>query len=162
MYAVQPYLFQTVSSHSRKFQNEVEQLARQYSLRIDGGFPALELQVSPHFLALLEYTLWCESGIIAIKGKLQFNECQSDVLEPVPVSMRFSISTNQDTDGEYIKRRVEEFCDRDVGLHWYLDPVSHNGHIELSLQFLYIPSSGALLEYARYILGILTGRVLAA
>ncbi|MGD8189803.1 hypothetical protein ACQCN2_07455 [Brevibacillus ginsengisoli] len=162
MYAVQPYLFQTVSSHSRKFQNEVEQLARQYSLKIDGGFPALELQVSPKFQALLEYTLWCESGMIAIKGKLQFNESHSELLEPVPVSIRFSISTNQDTDGEYIKRRVEEFCGRDVELQWYMEPLRHNGHIELSLQFLYIPSSGTLLEYTRYILGILTGRVVAA
>ncbi len=162
MYAVQPYLFQTVFSHSRQFQEEVEQLANQFLLKVEGGFPALELQVSPFFLATLEYALWSETGVLTIKGKLQFDDPQTDLLEPFPVVMRFSMGVQPETDGEYIKHRIEEYFSRDVELHWYMDPAAQSGHIELSLHFDYIPSSGTLVEYARYILGILTGRVMAA
>lgn len=162
MYSVQPYLFQTISSHSRDFQKEVEQLAKQHSLKVDGGFPALELQVTPFFQAILEYTLWSDNGVIAIKGKLQFDDPSTTMLEPFPVFVRFSMASYPDMDGEYVKNRIEEYFCRDVDLQWYLDPSEQDGHVELSLQFLYIPSSGTLLEYTRYIMGILTGRVLAA
>lgn len=162
MYAVQPYLFQTIFNHSRDFQQEVEQLAALHSLKVEGGFPALELQMTPFFQAILEYTLMSENGVIAIKGKLQFEDPSTVMLEPFPVFVRFSMGSYPDMDGAYVKSRIEEYFSRDVDLQWYLDPSLQDNHVELSLQFLYTPSSGTLLEYARYIMGILTGRVLAA
>ncbi|MFY0545270.1 hypothetical protein [Brevibacillus sp. H7] len=162
MYSVQPYLFEVVSNHARCFQAEVDQLAKRFSLRIEGGFPSLELHVHPHFQALLDYTLWGEAGVVAIRGKLQFQNEQISQCEPFPVSMKFSLSYDPGLDIESKKQRIEEIFSGDVDLFWNIPPAGHVGHVELSLSFVYRPESGDLYEYTRFVLGILTGKVLAA
>ncbi len=162
MYAVQPYLFEIVSSHSRAFQDEVERLAERFSLKIDGGFPTLEIQVSPYFQAQLEYTLWGESGVVSIKGRLQFEDSEPGRCESFPVVMRFSLSHDPLDSLEDIKQRVEACFHRDVNVHWNLPPAGHLGHVELSLHFVYRPQSNELHEYAQDVLGMITGRVRAA
>jgi hypothetical protein len=162
MYSVQPYVFEAVSNHARSFQAEVEQLATCFSLRVEGGFPALELHVHPQFQALLEYTLWGESGVVAIRGKLQFENGEAAQCEPFPVTMKFSLSHDPAQDMEAKKQRVEEILYGDVEVFWNIPPAGHIGHVEMTATFLYQPGSGQLTEYARCVLGILTGKVLAA
>jgi hypothetical protein len=161
MYSVQPYLFEVVSNHARTFQAEVDQLAKRFSLRIEGGFPSLELHVHPHFQAMLEYTLWGETGVVAIRGKLQFQD-ELAQCEPFPVNMKFSLSHDPGLDIDGKKQRIEEMLHGDVDLFWNVPPAGHVGHVELSISFTYRPGSGQLGEYARCVLGILTGKVLAA
>ncbi len=162
MYSVQPYLFEVVSNHANRFQAEVDELAKRFSLRIEGGFPSLELHVHPHFQALLEYTLWGEAGVVAIRGKLQFQNQQLSQCEPFPVTMKFSLSHDPGMDIDSKKLRIEEILSGDVDLFWNVPPAGHVGHVELTLTFTYRPGSNDLCEYARCVLGILTGKMLAA
>jgi hypothetical protein len=162
MYSVQPYVFNVVSKHARSFQAEVEQFAQRFSLRVEGGFPALELQVHPQFQALLEYTLWGESGVVAIRGKLQFQNGEVVQCEPFPVTMKVSLSHDPAHDLEAKKQRIEEMLYGDVEVFWNIPPAGHVGHVEMTATFLYRPGSGQLIEYARCVLGILTGNMLAA
>jgi len=161
MYAVQPYLFEAVSNHARAFQSEVEQVAKRFTLRIEGGFPSLELQVHPHFQATLEYHLWGEAGLVAIRGKLQF-QSELSQCEPFPVQMKFSLSHDPQLDMEGKQQRIEELLYGDADLSWNIPPAGHVDHVELSLSFTYRPGSGQLNEYANKVLGILTGKMLAA
>ncbi|MCK9906824.1 hypothetical protein MXD63_43380, partial [Frankia sp. Cpl3] len=87
MYSVQPYLVETVSQRSRCFQTDVERLAERYSLRLEGGYPASELQAQPHFQALLEYTLWGENSLVAVIAKMPYLRDRKEWPEPFPVTM---------------------------------------------------------------------------
>jgi hypothetical protein len=162
MYSVQPYELEVVSRHARYFQAEVEQLAQCCSLRVEGGFPALELQVHPHFQVLLEYTLWGENGVVVIRGKLQFQNGEAVQCESFPVTVKVSLSHDPTHDLEAKKQRIEERLYGDVDVFWNIPPAGHVGHVEMTATFCYRPGSGQLNEYARCVLGILTGNAIAA
>lgn len=162
MYSVQPYVFQAVSDCAHRFQREVEQLAERHALTIEGGFPALELQVHPQFQALLEYTLWGEAGVVAIRGKLNLRDETRSQTDSISMMMKFSLSHDPNLDIEGKKQRIEEILFGEVDLFWNIPPVGHVGHVELTVRFLYQPGSGRLGEYVRCVLGIVTGKVLAA
>jgi hypothetical protein len=162
MYSVQPCVFEAVSDSARRFQEEVEQLAGRFALRIDGGFPALELHVHPHFQAILEYTLWGEVGVVVIRGKLSMQNEAPLPCEPIAVTMKFSLSHDPHLDIEGKKQRIEEILAGEADLFWNVPPAGHVGHVELTLRFPSKPGSGLLGEYARCVLGIVTGKVMAA
>lgn len=162
MYAVQPDVLQYVSDCAHRFQGEIEQVAANHGLTIEGGLPALELQVTPQFQALLEYTLWGEAGVVAVHGKLRL---PSDVLsskESLSIMMKFSLSHDPNLDIEGKKQRIEEILYGEVDLFWNIPPAGHVGHIELTIRFSYQPGTGRLGEYVRSVLGIVTGKMLAA
>jgi hypothetical protein len=162
MYSVQPCVFEAVSDSARRFQEEVEQLAGRFALCIDGGFPALELHVHPHFQAILEYTLWGEAGVVVIRGKLSMQNEAPLPCEPIAVTMKFSLSHDPHLDIEGKKQRIEEILAGEADLFWNVPPAGHVGHVELTLRFPSKPGSGLLGEYARCVLGIVTGKVMAA
>jgi hypothetical protein len=162
MYSVQTYSYEHVSHQTRSFHSEVEQLAKMFSLRSEGGVPALELYTHPHFQAMLEYTLWGETGVVLLKGKLQFAGDQQERCEAIPVTMRFSLSVDPHMDMEGKKLRIEEFFGSDAELIWYIPPAGLDDHLELALHFLYAPGSNMLFEYGRCVLEIITGKSLAA
>lgn len=162
MHSVQTYSYQQVSHQTRSFHGEVEQLANAFSLRAEGGVPSLELHVTPQFQANLEYTMWGETGIVHLKGKLQFAADQQERCEAIPVTMRFSLSVDPHIDMEGKKLRIEEYFGSDAELVWYIPPAGLDDHLELTLHFLYEPGSNLLFEYGRCVLGIITGKSLAA
>lgn len=162
MYAVQPYVFQVVSDCARRFQGEIEQLAELHALTIEGGLPALELHVHPQIQAVLEYTLWGESGVVAIHGKLNLREDTIAQKDSFSVMMKFSLSHDPNLDIEGKKQRIEEILYGEVDLFWNIPPAGHIGHVELTVRFLYQPGSGRLGEYVRSVLGIVTGKMMAA
>jgi hypothetical protein len=161
MYSVQPCVFEAVSDCARRFQEEVAQLAERFALRIDGGFPALELQVHPHFQAILEYTLWGEAGVVVIRGRVS-TQNETPPCEPIAVTMKFSLSYDPHLDIEGKKQRIEEILAGEAELFWIVPPAGHVGHVELTLRFESKPGSGLVGEYARTVLGIVTGKVMAA
>lgn len=160
MYAVQPSVCQAVSDCARRFQGEIEQLAERHALTIDGGFPALELQVHPQFQALLEYNLWGEAGVVAIRGKLHLRDRIEE--ESLSITMKFSLSHDPAIDMEAKKQRIEEYLYGEAEMFWNIPPAGHVGHVELTIRFVYQPGSGRLGEYVRSVLGIVTGKMLAA
>lgn len=162
MYSVQPTVLQAVSDCARRFQGEVVQLAERYALTIEGGYPALELQVHPQFQASLEYTLWGEAGVVAIRGKLNLREEASPQSDSVSVMMKFSLSHDPKLDIEGKKQRIEEILYGEADLFWNIPPAGHIGHVELTVRFLFQPGSGRMGEYVRSVLGIVTGKVMAA
>lgn len=162
MYAVQPDVLQYVSDCAHRFQGEIEQLAESHALTIEGGLPALELQVQPQFQALLEYTLWGESGVVAIHGKLQLRNEILSSKDSFSIMMKFSLSHDPNLDIESKKLRIEEILYGEVDLFWNIPPAGHVGHVELTIRFSYQPGSGRLREYVRSVLGIVTGKMKAA
>ncbi|WP_289140414.1 hypothetical protein [uncultured Brevibacillus sp.] len=162
MYAVKPDVFQVVSDCAHRFQEEIEQVAGRHSLTMESGFPALELQVHPQFQALLEYTLWGESGLVAIHGKLNVRDDVEAQTDSFSIMMKFSLSHDPTLDMEAKKQRIEEILYGEVDLFWNIPPAGHIGHIELTIRFMYQPGSGRLGEYVRSVLGIVTGKMLAA
>ncbi|UFJ61326.1 hypothetical protein IRT44_00100 [Anoxybacillus sediminis] len=161
MYSVQPCVFEAVSECARRFQEEVAQLAERFALRVDGGFPALELQVHPHFQAILEYTLWGDAGVVVIRGKVG-TQTESRPCKPIAVTMKFSLSHDPELDIEAKKQRIEEILAGETELSWIVPPAGHVGHLELTLRFESKPGSGLVGDYARTVLGIVTGKVMAA
>ncbi|MDR7316570.1 hypothetical protein [Brevibacillus nitrificans] len=162
MYAVQPDILQYVSDCAHRFQEEIEQLAESHVLTIEGGLPALELQVQPKFQALLEYTLWGEYGVVAIHGKLQLRNESLSSKDQFSIMMKFSLSHDPNIDIEHKKQRIEEILYGDVDLFWNIPPEGHIGHVELTIRFSYQPGTGRLGEYVRCVLGIVTGNMKAA
>lgn len=162
MYAVQPDVLQYVSDCAHRFQGEIEQVAANHGLTIEGGLPALELQVTPHFQALLEYTLWGEAGVVAIHGKLRLPSEVLSSKESLSIMMKFSLSHDPNLDIEGKKQRIEEILYGEVDLFWNIPPAGHVGHVELTIRFSYQPGTGRLGEYVRSVLGIVTGKMLAA
>lgn len=162
MYSVQPYFVQRLSGCACRFQAEVEQLAAAHALTIEGGLPALELQVHPQVLANLEYNLWGEAGVIAIRGKLHLREEVPSQAEDIAMMMKFSLSHDPAWEMEGKKLRVEEILCGEAELFWNIPPVGHVGHIELTLRFQDQVGSGRMAVYVRHILGILTGKMMAA
>lgn len=162
MYAVKPDVFQVVSDCAHRFQEEIELLAGRHALTIERGFPALELQVHPQFQALLEYTLWGEAGVVAIHGKLNLRDEVSVQTDSFSIMMKFSLSHDPALDIEAKKQRIEEILYGEVDLFWNIPPAGHIGHVELTIRFMYQPGSGRLSEYVRSVLGIVTGKMLAA
>ncbi|MDH6352192.1 hypothetical protein M2298_004191 [Brevibacillus sp. 1238] len=160
MYAVEPDLFQAVSDCAHRFQGEIEQLAKRHALTIEGGLPALELQVQPQCQALLEYNLWGEAGLVAIHGKLNLRGGVKK--DSFSIMMKFSLSHDPELDIEGKKLRIEEILYGEADLFWNIPPAGHVGHVELTLRFTYQPGSGRLGEYVRSVLGIVTGKMMAA
>ncbi|USG67308.1 hypothetical protein NDK47_08555 [Brevibacillus ruminantium] len=162
MYTVQPEVLEAVSDCARLFQNEIEMMAETFLLTIDGRFPALDLQVHPHFQATLEYALWAETGVIAVKAKLNMDKEDLTSCESVMVTMKFSLSCDPQTDVERKKERIEEILYGEAELFWGIQPAGHNEHIELTLSFQAKPGASRMSEYARCVLGIITGKMIAA
>ncbi|WNC13157.1 hypothetical protein [Brevibacillus brevis] len=162
MYAVQPDVLQYVSDCAHRFQGEIEQVAANHGLTIEGGLPALELQVTPQFQALLEYTLWGEAGVVAVHGKLRLPSEVLSSKESLSIMMKFSLSHDPNLDIEGKKQRIEEILYGEVDLFWNIPPAGHVGHVELTIRFSYQPGTGRLGEYVRSVLGIVTGKMLAA
>ncbi|MGN7471619.1 hypothetical protein [Brevibacillus sp. SAFN-007a] len=160
MYAVEPDWFQAVSEYAHRFQGEIELLAKRHALTIEGGLPALELQVQPQCQALLEYNLWGEAGLVAIHGKLSLRDGIKK--DSFSIMMKFSLSHDPDLDMEGKKQRIEEILYGEADLFWNIPPAGHVGHVELTLRFAYQPGSGRLGEYVRSVLGIVTGKMMAA
>ncbi|GAB1529649.1 MULTISPECIES: hypothetical protein [Brevibacillus] len=160
MYAVEPNLFQAVSECAHRFQGEIEQLAQRHALTIEGGLPALELQVHPQFQALLEYNLWGEAGLVVIHGKLHKRD--HVWTDSFSVMMKFSLTHDPKVDIEGKKQRIEEFLYGEGEYFWNIPPAGHVGHSELTLRFTYQPGTNRLAEYVRSILGIVTGKMMAA
>jgi len=149
-----------VSPYFVRIQSEVEKLAKRYNLRLEEGASTVELIEVPSMQALLGYTLWDEAGVIAIKGKLQLKQ---EKITDFPVVVRFSLTYASHHDFEWIKSRIEEYFGHDhAELHWNVSPVGHDDHAELSIHFRYDLKSQVLTEYVRYVLGMITGRKLAA
>lgn len=162
MYSVQPYFIQTLSGCARRFQEEVEQLAVAHALTIEGGLPALELHVHPQVQAKLEYNLWGEAGVIALRGKLNLREDALSQPQEISMMMKFSLSHDPAMDIEGKKLRVEEILRGEAELFWNIPPVGHIGHVELTLRFQEQLGSGRMGVYVRHVLGILTGKMMAA
>jgi hypothetical protein len=168
MHTCETNVMELVSPYSVHIQSEVEKLAERYNLRIDQESSAIEVKVEPSVQALLGYTLWDEAGVIAIKGKVQLHgpNVSDDQPKPAvgfPVAVRFSLTYDPALDIELIKHRIEEYFGHDhAELYWNVSPVGHDDHAELSIHFRYDLKSPALCEYVRYVLGMITGRVLAA
>lgn len=160
MYAVEPNLFQAVSDCAHRFQGEIEQLAKRHALTIEGGLPALELQVHPQFQALLEYNLWGEAGLVVIHGKMQKRDPSRT--DSFSVMMKFSLTHDPAVDMEGKKQRIEELLFGEAEYYWNIPPAGLLGHSELTLRFTYQLGSERLAEYVRSILGIVTGKMMAA
>ncbi|WP_426984139.1 hypothetical protein [Brevibacillus borstelensis] len=162
MFTVQPEGFEAISDCARRFQEDVEKLAERFSLEVDGRFPAMELHVHPRLQATLEYALWGEAGVVAVKGKL--NALTDDLIDckTISVTMKFSLSCDPQTDIEWLKQRIEEILYGEVELFWHRPPAGHIGHIELTIAFQAEPGASRMNEYVRCVLGIVTGKMMAA
>ncbi|MEJ8546762.1 hypothetical protein [Brevibacillus borstelensis] len=162
MFTIQPDGFEAVSDCARRFQEDVEKLAERFSLEVDNRFPAMELHVHPRLQATLEYALWGEAGVVAVKGKLNTRKDDLPHCKTVSVTMKFSLSCDPQTDIEWTKQRIEEILYGEVELYWNRPPAGHVEHIELTISFQAEPGESRMNEYVRCVLGIVTGKMMAA
>ncbi len=160
---VQAEIFEMILSQIEPLQNEINELISQFSLTTQAETPAIELQVFPPHQAIVEYILWGDAGLIVLRGKLPTQEETSeDTASSYPITMRFSLSHELGDEVEDKKQRIEEIMDREVELYWGITPVGHSDHIEVTLSFPYTPHRQQLRAYCACVLGMITGKVLAA
>jgi hypothetical protein len=103
--------------------------------------------------------------VVRLIGKLRFSGDQPERCEPIEATMRFSLSVDPHSDHldmEGKKLRIEDFFGSDGELVWNILPDGLDDHLELTLHFLYVPGSNLLFEYGSRVLGIITGKSLAA
>ncbi|UFJ41677.1 hypothetical protein LOK74_03950 [Brevibacillus humidisoli] len=162
MYTVQPDWFDAVSRVAGRFQQEVEQLAGEFSLCIEAGEPTLGLRVGLLYQAQLECALWGAAGLVSIKGRLRGSQETADMDQPFPVTMRFSLACSPQCEADQWERRLAERIGRKAEIHWYIPPSTALAHLEVSLQFLYRPQTGMLREYAHDVLDTILGKPLTA
>ncbi|WP_134686463.1 hypothetical protein [Brevibacillus migulae] len=155
-------IFEQIISQIEPLQDEINELASQFSLTPQAETPAIELQVSFPHQATVEYILWGEAGLIVLRGKLPNVKDSGEASTSFPVTMRFSLSHELGEEVEDKKRRIEEIMDTEVDLFWSVPPVGHSDHVEVTLSFAYAPNTGQLHAYCACVLGMITGKVLAA
>jgi hypothetical protein len=148
-----------VACCTRGLQVDVDRLTSRFSLSVEGGTPNVELQAYPNPQAVVEYALWGEAGLISLRAKLPGSGAESRTF---PVKMRFSLSHNLGDEVENKKVRIEEMLDAEVELFWNVSPAGLRDHVELTLFFTYVPDANQFCEYAACVLGIITGKALAA
>jgi hypothetical protein len=151
-----------VKKSSHKLQAEVERLTERLPLRMDGELPALELRGPSDDYAQVAYTLWDTDGVITLRAKWQLEAGEPLKPTAIPAVLRFSLSFDATDDAEHIQRRIQEYFGRDAELHWNISQSGDVGHLELSLHFIYHSEQDMLFAYIRYVLGTITGRVMAA
>lgn len=156
-----PEIVEAISDCARLFQGEIDKLAETYSLTVDNRFPALDLHVHPHFQATLEYALWADAGVIAVKGKLNLDQ-EKMRCESVLVTMKFSLTCEPQSDIDFKKLRIEEILYGEGELCWSDQPAGLTDHLELTITFQTKPGASRMNEYVRGVLGIITGKMLAA
>jgi len=155
-------MFEQIISHIEPLQNEINELVSEFSLTAQAETPTVELQIGAPHQATVEYILWGEAGLIVLRGKLPSAKLADEKRTSMPVTMRFSLSHELGEEVEDKKRRVEEIMDSEVDLFWNVPPVGHSDHVEVTLNFTYRPNSRQLHAYCACVLGMLTGKVLAA
>ncbi|WP_139490156.1 hypothetical protein [Brevibacillus dissolubilis] len=151
-----------VQKSSHKLQTEVERLTERLSLRLDGELPVLQLRGPSDEYAQAVYTLWDADGVITLRAKWQLETGEPIKPTAIPAVLRFSLSFDANDDVEHIQRRIQEYFGREAELHWNISQSGDVGHLELSLHFIYHTDQDMLFAYIRYVLGIITGRVMAA
>lgn len=159
---VQAEIFEMILAQIEPLQSEINELISQFSLTTQAETPAVELQVLPPHQAIVEYILWGEAGLIALRGKLPSEGKQAEEAASYPVTMRFSLSHELGDELEDKKQRIEEIMDPEVDLYWGVPAVGHSDHVEVTLSFPYTPHRQQLRAYCACVLGMITGKVLAA
>lgn len=155
-------MFEQIVSHIEPLQKEIHELINELSLTLQADSPAIEWQMFPAKQATAEYILWAEAGLIVLRAKLPCDGRRSDAIHTYPVTMRFSLSHELGEEVEEKKRRIEEILEPEAELFWGVQPIGHLDHVDLTLSFAYQPQSSLLRAYCACVLGMLTGKVMAA
>ncbi|WP_232698260.1 hypothetical protein [Brevibacillus daliensis] len=145
-----------------EMQTEVEQIAKQFSLRLEGGLQHVGQLGMEENDCQAHYTLWDSEGVISLKSKPSIMTSCTRNGQLIPIMMRFSLSCNQNRDVTSLKELIDQYFNYEAELHWNAASLEETRQVDLAIHFQYQPKQNLLLAYIRYMLVMITGRIPAA